>query len=579
MSQPNTLGLSSAAEDFRRARRQAAAQQIMALVTGRSVELLSFEEARQKLKLGAGMNRGQQEIPLDAIVGSVGRYNDFTRSFLPRQDSDQERWARVKEGMTRSQSLPPIEVYQIGQVYFVVDGNHRVSVARQMGATHIEAYVIHYPTKAPLTPDDDPNDLIVKAEYADFLERTHFDKIRPEANLQVTVPGQYWELETHLEAQRYLLSQAEKGEVSLEEAAGHWYDHVYGPVIQNMREQGILRDFPNRTETDLYLWLFRHRAILKEKLGWQIDLEAAAADLAMEHSSKLGRVVARVEEKLRQVLTPAPFKAGPTPGQWRQERVDGRKVERLFADILVPITGETGGWYALELALEVARYEGSHLLGLHLVSSAAQKESQAVQAVQAEFQQRCQAAGVPGELAIETGNVVSKICERARWADLVIMYPANPPGSKLRSRLTSGSRNVIYGSCRPILTAPGPASRPERVLLAYDGSPKAREGLYVAAHVAGQWGAWLAVMTVIETKGDTDKLAQAHHYLTSHGVTATYVPGQGDVAEAILRTAEQQASDLIIIGGYGVRPFREAVLGSKVDRILNEARRPVLVCR
>lgn len=567
--------LAAAAEDFRRARRQAAAQQVMARLTGRSTELLSFDEVQQKLRLGNCTDRGRQEIPLEAIVGSVGRYNDFTRSFLPRQDSDQERWARVKEGMSRSRGLPPIEVYQIGQVYFVLDGNHRVSVARQMGASHIEAYVIHFDTKVALNPTDDTDALIVKAEYADFLEKTHFDRVRPDANLQVTAPGQYWELETHLEAHRFWLSQAEQREVTLAEAAGHWYDHIYRPVIQCMQELGLLRDFPNRTETDLYLWLFQHRAILKEKLGWQVDLEAAASHLAGQHSAKPARGVARLEGELPQPLTHAPLQNGPTSG-WRQQE---QQNERLFADILVPITGESGGWDALELALQVARHERSRILGLHLVSTTAQKESQAVRALKAEFQWRCQAAGIPGELALDTGKVVAKICERARWADLIVMYPANPPGSKLASRLTSGSRNVIYGSCRPVLTVPGPVARLDRVLLAYDGSPKAREGLYVAAYLAGQWGVWLVVTTVIETEADTGKLAEARRYLASRGVTATYVPNQGDVAEAILKTAVQQDSDLIIIGGYGVRAYREAILGSKVDRILREAKRPLLVCR
>ncbi len=579
VTEPSSLGLSSAADDFRRARRQAAAQQVLARLTRRPTELLSFDDVRQKFKLGDSTDRGRQKIPLDAIVGSAGRYNDFTRSFLPRQDSDQERWARVKEAMTSSRSLPPIEVYQIDQAYFVLDGNHRVSVARQMGAGHIEAYVIHFDTKVSLNPDDDPNALIVKAEYAEFLERTCFDEIRPDANLQVTAPGQYWVLETHLEAHRYLFGQEEKRDVSFEEAAGHWYDQVYEPVVQGIRDQGLLRDFPDRTETDLYLWLYQHQATLRQKLGWQVELDAAAADLGREHSSKPHRVLTRVKQKLHRLLTPTPLEAGPAPGQWRHERLDGGRAERLFADILVPITGETGGWYALELALEVARYEDSQILGLHLVSTAAQKESPAAQVVKAEFEQRCQAAGISGKLAIDTGKVIGAICERARWADLIVMYPANPPGSKLVSRLTSGSRNVIYGSCRPVLTVPGPASRPERVVLAYDGSPKAREGLYVAAYLAGHWGVWLVVTTVVETEDDTDKLAQARHYLDSRGVTATYVPGQGDVAESILRTAEQQASDLIIIGGYGVRPFREAVLGSKVDQILAEAQRPVLVCR
>ena len=105
--------------------------------------------------------------------------------------------------MTSPTGVPPIDVYQIGDSYFVMDGNHRVSVARQMGATYIEAYVTECRTRVPLSPDDDPNDLIVKAEYADFLENTKLDQIRPEVDLQVTTPGQYWELETHIEAHRF----------------------------------------------------------------------------------------------------------------------------------------------------------------------------------------------------------------------------------------------------------------------------------------------------------------------------------------------------------------------------------------
>jgi len=174
----------------------------MARLTGRSADLLSYEEVRQKLKVKGMGKWGLEDIPLDAIVGSVGRYTDFTRSFLPRQDSDEERWARVKVAVTDLGGLPPIEVYQIGQAYLVRDGNHRVSVARQVAATHIQAYVTEVRTKVPLLPDTQPDDLILKAEYTDFLERTRLDELRPEADLSVTVPGQYQALEEHIEVHR-----------------------------------------------------------------------------------------------------------------------------------------------------------------------------------------------------------------------------------------------------------------------------------------------------------------------------------------------------------------------------------------
>ena len=180
----------AAIHDFQHARSKAALQEIMARLTGKSADLLSYEDVRRKLKARGRVAQRLEEVPLDAIVGSVGRYADFTRSFLPRQDSDQERWAKVKVAVTGLGGLPPIDVYQIDQAYFVLDGNHRVSVARQVGATHIQAYVTEVRTRVPLSPDVQPDDLILKGEYADFLERTRLDELRPEADLSVTVPGQ-----------------------------------------------------------------------------------------------------------------------------------------------------------------------------------------------------------------------------------------------------------------------------------------------------------------------------------------------------------------------------------------------------
>ena len=189
----------SALEDFRRARRRAAMEEILSRLTGKSTDLLPYEQVSQMLRVTKSEPRGLQEIPLDAIVGSVARYTDFTRSFLPRHDATQERWARVEMAASDPRGLPPIDVYQIGQVYFVADGNHRVSVARRLGANTILAHVTQVHTKVTLTPDVSPDDLILKAEYADFLESTRLDQVRPhplrvswgQADLGVTVPGQY----------------------------------------------------------------------------------------------------------------------------------------------------------------------------------------------------------------------------------------------------------------------------------------------------------------------------------------------------------------------------------------------------
>jgi len=580
MTEQSFPSLRSAVLDFRRARRQASMEQIMARLTGRSAALLSYEEVRQKLKAKSMGKWGLEEIPLDAIVGSVGRYADFTRSFLPRQDSDEQRWARVKVAQTGLGGLPPIQVYQIGDAYFVLDGNHRVSVARQVGAPTIQAYVTEVRTKVPLSPDTQSDDLILKAEYADFLERTRLDELRPEADLDVTAPGQYQALEEHIEVHRYFMGLEQKREIPYEEAVGHWYDEVYWPVVQVIRQRGILRDFPGRTATDLYLWVSEHRAELEQALGWEISTEDAAADLAAQFSPRPQRVVARVSEKLLDAVTPDEIEAGPPPGQWRKERLATRQHDRLFADILVPVSGEEVGWHALEQALVVARREGARLHGLHVVPSEVQRDSEAAQAVQAEFNRRCEAADIPGRLVLDVGRVPRKICERARWNDLVVLSLSYPPAPQAIARLGSGLSTLLRRCPRPVLTVPGSSSNLGRALLAYGGSPKSHEALFVAAYLSGKWNIPLVVVTVIEPGRTTaDTLARAQKYLEAHGVQATFVKESGPVAEAILKTADQHESDLIIMGGYGLGPVLEVVLGSAVDQILRASRRPMLICR
>ena len=168
---------------------EAAIQEVLARISGKSNQLLSYEEVAEKLKLHARTDRGVQHIPLDAIVGSVGRDTDFTRAFLPRRAVDQQRWANVKAAMEDGAGLPPIEVYKVGEVYFVMDGNHRVSIARQEGSTSIEAHVIEVRTNVPLTPDVQPDDLIISGIRR--ISRSHpHHGIAPQG-VECHDPGQY----------------------------------------------------------------------------------------------------------------------------------------------------------------------------------------------------------------------------------------------------------------------------------------------------------------------------------------------------------------------------------------------------
>jgi nucleotide-binding universal stress UspA family protein len=120
----------------------------------------------------------------------------------------------------------------------------------------------------------------------------------------------------------------------------------------------------------------------------------------------------------------------------------------------------------------------------------------------------------------------------------------------------------------------------ERVLLAYDGSPKAREALFLATYLAGEWKLSLAVITVFEGDSTTpETLADAWQYLEGHGVEATYIKGTGPVVQEIVISADEQDCDLILMGGYGQQPPFGSELGSTVDQVLRAARKSVLICR
>jgi nucleotide-binding universal stress UspA family protein len=230
-------------------------------------------------------------------------------------------------------------------------------------------------------------------------------------------------------------------------------------------------------------------------------------------------------------------------------------------------------------ALEVARREEGRLIGLHVVPAASQKDDDSVQAIQAGFELRCGEVGIQAQWVSAVGSVASTICERARWLDLVVVNVAHPPGDQPIARLGSGFRTLVQHCPTPILAVPQVSSHMGRALLAYDGSPKADEALFVSTYLAGRWHIPLTVVTVMESERTTaETIGRARRYLKQHGVEATFVEKQGPVGESILTAAEEHSSELIVMGGYS-NPVLEIVLGSTVDTILQDGRYPVLISR
>lgn len=269
-----------ARNDWSRARRRALWEAAVDVLTRRPGELLPLEEIRSRLNVRGSHYLGLQQVPLAKIVGSEGRYADFDRRFLPRRDLTANRWMNVNQASQRDVSLPPVELYKIGEVYFVKDGNHRISVARERGQSEIDAYVTEYDVDVPLDATFSMRDMILKEEYSDFLDWTGLSRLRPAQRIELSALGGYLDLLKHINTHRYYLALERESPVEAEEAVVSWYDTVYLPVVQAMRTHKILRYFPGRTEADMYLWIMEHRHYLRETAGIDPGPEAAVLDYA-----------------------------------------------------------------------------------------------------------------------------------------------------------------------------------------------------------------------------------------------------------------------------------------------------------
>lgn len=275
--------------DFARARLKAFWREIQSMIARRPNELVSFEEVKYSLKPFGEFYRGVRTVPIDRIIGSATlRYHDFDRVFLPKQVQTKSRWQRIDEAYYEDVSLPPVQLYQVGDVYFVRDGHHRISVARERGQAFIDAEVIEVKTRVPVTPDLLASDLEIVGEYADFIDKTRLDKIRPGHQIRFSEPGGYARLIEHIAVHRYFMGEEQQRKIPWEEAVASWYDNLYQPVVQIIRRHNMLNDFPHRTEADLYLWIMDHHYYLNEN-GDEVDLENAAVHFAQHYSQRLDK--------------------------------------------------------------------------------------------------------------------------------------------------------------------------------------------------------------------------------------------------------------------------------------------------
>ncbi len=578
MRQKNTASYELAVRDFHHARKAATMQQLIARLRGQPNELFGFEQISQELMAEEETTMlGLQEIPLDKIVGSVGRYKDFTREFLPKLPSDETRWANVRAAINNMSGMPPIDVYKVGDAYFVLDGNHRVSVARTLGVKTISANVTEVKTRVALSADDNPDQVICKARYANFLAETNLDKLREDVDLTMTFSGHYKTLRQQVEFQRKNLAKdagIHPDQISLERAVTSWYDLVYMPMIDLIREMGAMRRFPNRTETDIYVLLSKKREELEQALGWHIDLEEVLPGLVEERSTP---ILAKVAEKVLPDLGER-----TQTGIFREQQLALGRQNRLFSDILVLFEGTDEDWDLLQAAIKIASTDKDRLLGLRVSPDAKKIKKKKIEKMKQRFLEECRQAGLVGEFAVEKGEPLEKILKRAAWSDLLMINLTHPPGSSMLSRLRSGFWGpLIERSPRPLLILPlAKFNGFDPMLLAYDGSSKADEALFIATYHAARYKHELTVITVETAHTAKTALSKARNYLNEHGVTdANYVIKSGKPGPAIIETANEVGANMIIMGGFGASPVMRLAIGSSVEYVLQNATQAIWISR
>ncbi len=277
MNRDTGFPIADAENDFLRARRRQVLSRLAAWLRRAPDDvniMLPFDEVVAALGRLGERRLGLQVITLDSIVGSVDRSREFDRRFRPTSGQVRERWQRLALAHRRGEPIPPIDVYRVGDMHFVVDGHHRVSVAHALGLKTIDAYVTEVITRLSPNGIRYRGDLLVKDYRRIFLDRV---PLVGEARKAVTLTDawDYAELAESVEAWGFRLMQDEGTYLDRPTVAKRWYDEEFVPVIRMLRQAGMIT---SQTEAESYMWVACERYRLIRTHRWDDEVISAVRD-------------------------------------------------------------------------------------------------------------------------------------------------------------------------------------------------------------------------------------------------------------------------------------------------------------
>jgi hypothetical protein len=280
---------------FERARRREAYRRFGRAVTGgkRSATLKDLDEVKERLRLFDQTYQGLTPIEVANIVGTAGRNMEFDKNFLPRRQGVQERWRRLELAYPDS-GFPPIVVYKLNDMYFVVDGHHRVAIAKQKKVDFIDAEVTELHPRRAIPEGLDLGRIIFAEQERVFLEESGLTEALPDVKIEFTKPDGYPELLELIQMYGYRLMLERNEVVTPPDAAEHWYRNIYEPAVDAIRYENLHEIFPRATEADLYLLAHQRRLALFPERG-HLSMEDMARELKKREA---GRPVRRAVRRL-----------------------------------------------------------------------------------------------------------------------------------------------------------------------------------------------------------------------------------------------------------------------------------------
>ena len=297
----NSAYLSSQTDDdFSKARSKAFFNELQHFLNPEEATLISFSDIKKLLKPQNEVYKGMMVVPVKLIVGSEGRYKDFDNRFLPKSNFLKERWEKIYRARLQDINLPPISVYEVGGLYFVRDGNHRVSVAKSQGAEFIDAEVVSLQSEIKLKPTSTKDDIlkqVINYEKRTFYNETSFGDITDYWCLDFTSAGQYDVIYNHIITHKYYMNIGIEKEISFEDAVQSWFEKVYLPVIRVLDSHKVMKYFKKNTKSDIYVFLIKYWDDIKRKLGNTYSLDDAADGFKHSYGSNFFKRIKNLIEK------------------------------------------------------------------------------------------------------------------------------------------------------------------------------------------------------------------------------------------------------------------------------------------